>query len=137
MSAVLSPITTADPLATALEVYIEAKRREDLAKKQRIEAEERILALSPAKEEGSQTIEVGGFKLTTTFAITYSCDDVQALISDARAANVPEQLVPVKTKVELDATGAKWLRKNEPDVWRVLAKHITTKAAKSSVKVSL
>ena len=104
MSAVLSPITTADPLATALEVYIEAKRCEDLAKKQRIEAEERILALSPAKEEGSQTIEVGGFKLTTTFAITYSCDDVQALISDARAANVPEQLVPVKTKVEFDGS---------------------------------
>jgi hypothetical protein len=137
MSAVLSPITTADPLAAALEVYIEAKRREDQAKKQRIDAEEVILALAPAKEEGSQTIKVAGFKLTTTGAITYSCEDVQALITDARAANVPEQLVPVKTKIEFDVTGAKWLRKNDPDVWRVLAKHITTKAAKSSVKVSL
>jgi hypothetical protein len=40
--------------------------------------------------------------------------------------------------VELDATGAKWLRANEPDFWAsVLAKHITVKPAKVAVSVKV
>jgi len=53
MSAVPVPITTEDPLAAAVADYIEAKRLEDAASKRRVECEQRILALHPAREEGA------------------------------------------------------------------------------------
>jgi hypothetical protein len=135
MNAVLSPISNIDPLAAAVEAYIDAKRREDLAKKQRIEIEECILALSPAKEEGSQTIEVAGYKVTTTGKLTYKCDDVKALAE--ACGGWPANMVPVKTEVKLDETGCKWLRANDPGAWASLARHITVAPAKTAVSVKV
>lgn len=135
MSAVLSTIREIDPLAAAVHAYIAAKRDEDLAKKHRLELEERILALTPAKEEGSQTIEVGGYKLTTTGKLTYKCDDVKALAE--ACAGWPANMVPVKTEIKLDETGCKWLRANDPDTWASLSRHITVAPAKTSVAVKV
>jgi hypothetical protein len=135
MSAVLSPITKADPLEAAVHAFIAAKRAEDLAVKHRRELEERILALEPAKDEGSQTIEVAGYKLTTTCKLTYKCDDVKALAE--ACSGWPANMVPVKTEIKLDETGAKWLRTNEPDAWRTLAGYITVAPAKTALKVAV
>lgn len=131
MSAVLKP----DPLLMAVEALIAAKRREEAAKLERIAAEERILALHPAREEGSETIEVSGYKVSVTGKITYSCDDVRKLADACAIAGMPPERVPVKTVVELDATGCKWLRANDPAAWRVVAQHVTIKPAKTAVSV--
>ncbi len=125
------------PLEEAVAGYVDAKRREDQAKKQRIELEERILSLAPAKEEGAQTIEVGGFKLTTTGKLSYKCDDPKALAEACAAAGWPTTWAPVKTKVELDETGCKWLRANEPDAWATVAKFVTVAPAKTAVSVKV
>ena len=118
--------------------WMQAKAQEDAANERRLQIEQRIVALAQAPEEGSTTQKLdNGFKLTVTGKLAYSCDDVQALITLARASNVPDNMVPVKTKVELDSTGAKFLRAKEPEVWRVLSKHITVKPAKTAVSVKV
>lgn len=135
MSAVPVPISNADPLAMAVGDYIEAKRLEENAKKARIAAEERILALAPAKEEGATTVEAGGYKITTTGKLTYSCDDLDALREITRKWD--GALVPIKTTAALDDTGCKYLRRERPDLWAELARVITIKPAKTSVKVGV
>lgn len=138
MSAVLSPISAVDPLVDAVEIYIVAKRDEDLAKKRRVDAEDRILALLPPKEEGSQTVGVGGYKVTLTGKLTYKCEDPKALAEACAASGMPGSWTPVKTEVRLDETGAKWLRHNEPQLWAsVVAQFVTVQPAKTAVKVAV
>lgn len=132
------PIAATDPLADAVEIYIAAKRAEDEAREARICAEDRILELRPPREEGSETFEAAGFKVTTTGKLTYACADIIAMASACEGAGMPASWVPIKTKRELDATGAKWLRENEPELWaRVVAPHITIKPAKTAVSVKV
>lgn len=139
MSAVAIPLPTAvDPLAAAVHHYVDAKRAEDAAKKRRLEAEERILALQPAMEEGSVTLQAGDYKLTLTGKLTYECTSAAELAEACVAAGMPGSWVPVKTKVELDATGAKWLRANEPELWAsVVSRFVSIKPAKTAVTVKV
>lgn len=123
------------PLEAAVIDFIAAKRAEEAAKRQRLQAEERILAMRPAREEGSETFEVGGFKVTTTGKLTYKCEDPKAVVE--ACAMWPANMVPVKTKLELDDTGCKWLRANEPEAWATVAKFVTVSPAKAAVKVAL
>lgn len=136
MSAVLSQLhTAADPLATAVADYIAAKRDEDTAKKARLVAEERILALQPAKEEGALTVEAGGFKVTLTGSLSYSADDIEALRNIT--ARWDANLVPLKTTTVLDSTGCRYIRRERPDLWQQLARVITVKPAKTAIKVGV
>ncbi len=136
MNAVLKTVQTLhDPLEAAVGNYVAAKRAEDNATKTRLEAESRLLALCPPKEEGSQTVEVAGFKVTTTGKLSYKCADVAGMV--ALLAAWPQNLVPVKTTLSLDETGCKYLRQNEPEFWRQLAQHVTVAPAKTSVKVGV
>lgn len=136
MSAVL-PISLFDPLAQAVQAYVEAKRAEDEARRTRLEAEERILALHPAREEGAESFEAGGFKVTLTGKLGYACDDPRALAEACAAAQWSPSMIPVRTEVVLDATGAKWLRANEPEAWQLVARFVTVKPAKTAVSVRI
>ena len=132
MSAVPIP-TPGDPLAEAVQVLVAARRDEEIAAKRRIDAEQRVLALHPAREEGSETFEAAGFKVTLTGKLNYRCDDMDALIR--ACSQWPAHMQPIKTVVQLDTTGAKFLRANEPEVWRSLAQHVTVSPAKVAVSV--
>ena len=48
---------------------------------------------------------------------------------------LPEHLSPIKLVHQLDATGAKWLRANDPENWAKIAPAITVKPAKTAVEV--
>lgn len=136
MSAVLSQLhTTADPLAEAVNAYVEAKRDEDHAKKARIAAEDRILALQPAKEEGATTVEAGGYKVTLTGKLSYKVDDLDALRNIT--ATWDANLRPLKTTTALDDAGCKYLRRERPDLWAQLARVVTVSPAKTAVKVGV
>jgi hypothetical protein len=115
--------------------WIEAKREEDTANSKRIAIEQEICALQPPKQEGATTVEAGGFKLTVTGSLSYKADDIEALrnITSGWDAN----LVPLRSKTEVDPTGCKWLRANRPELWEQVAKVVTVKPAKPSVKVSV
>lgn len=140
MSAVLASVpafSNSDPLADAVEVYILAKRAEDDATKRRVEAEQRILALHPAREEGSESFEAGGYKVTVTGKIAYACDDVRAMAEACAAQQWSPSMIPVKTQTVLDATGCKWLRHNEPEAWTWLSQFVTVKPAKTAISVKV
>lgn len=130
------PFRTATPtLEEAVAALVDAKRREDAAKSERLACEELICQLQPPKPEGSMTVEAGDYKVTLTGSMTYKADDLEALREITRGWDA--NLVPLKTKTELDATGCKWLRENRPELWGQLAKVITVKPAKVAVKVGV
>lgn len=126
---------TPPTIAEAVTAFILAKRREDEAKAERLACEELICQLQPPKEEGATTVEAGGYKVTITGALNYKADDIEALRNITRDWDA--NIVPLKAKTELDATGCKWLRANRPELWAQVAKVITVKPAKASVKVGI
>jgi len=138
MSAVLKP-EAPHALPNALEhlvpLFVEAKRAEDAAKKARVEIEERILAVAPAKEEGSTTTEAAGFKVTTTGKLSYKADDLDALREVCRTWDA--NLVPIKTVHAIDETGCRFLRANRPELWAQVARVVTVAPAKTAVKVGV
>lgn len=119
-----------DRLATLWSI---AKQREDAARAERIKIEEDLLAVHPAKEEGSETFETPqGVKITLTGKITYKTD-VDKLI--ALSANWPADIRPVRNKVEADETRLKAIRQHRPDLWAAIAPAIETKPAKTGVSI--
>lgn len=134
MSAVLNFPTNKPTLDELVEQWIAAKRDEDAANAQRVAIEQQICLLQPGKDEGATTVELSnGAKLTVTGKLAYKLDDLEALRNITHGWD--GQLVPLKTKTELDATGCKWLRANRPDLWAQVAKVVTVKPAKTSISV--
>ena len=112
----------------------EAREAEKQANERRVELEEELIALLGQKEEGSQTHEVGDYKVTITGKLIRKVD--WDLYDKSIAAKIPESLQPVKVKRELDDSGVKYLANNEPQIYRLLAKALTIKPAKTAVKIS-
>lgn len=128
------PIRTApSTLAQAVDAWVAAKQREDNAKAERLAIEDLLCELQPPRSEGSFTVEAGKYKLTLTGALSYKLDDLEALREITREWDA--NMVPLKTKTEIDAAGCRWLRENAPSKWAELAKVITVKPAKTSIKV--
>ncbi len=127
------PTKTLDALVIE---WMQAKAQEDAANERRLAIEQAILAVQPAPEEGSQTVKLAnGFKLTLTGKLSYKVDDMDALIR--ACSQWPVNMQPIKTVVQLDTTGAKFLRVNEPEVWASIAQHVTVAPAKVAVKVGV
>lgn len=132
MSLALATQTTTT-IEELVDQFIGAKAAETAATKRRVAIEEQMIALLGKRDEGAETHELAnGFKLTITGKQTYTAD--MAALQDI-CAKLPQEFRPIKTKVELDQTGAKYLRANEPAIWAKLAKAITVKPAKTSVEV--
>lgn len=119
-----------DHLAT---LWQQAKQREDAARLDRIKIEEDILAVHPAKEEGSETFETpSGAKVTLTGKVSYKAD-IDKLIG--LTGSWPDDVRPIKTKVEADDTRLKAIRQHRPDLWAAIAPAIETKPAKTGVSI--
>lgn len=112
----------------------EAREAEKKANERRVELEEELIAILGQKEEGAQTHEVGDYKVTITGKLIRKID--WDLYDKSIAAKIPESLQPVKVKRELDDTGVKYLANNEPQIYRLLAKALTIKPAKTAVTIS-
>jgi SMC interacting uncharacterized protein involved in chromosome segregation len=120
-----------DQLATAWAV---AKQREEEARLERVEIENKILAIHPAKEEGSDTVATPtGTKIRLTGKLTYKAN-VEALQS--LTAGWPEALRPIKTEIKADESALKILRSERQDLWRQIAPAVETKAAKVGVTIT-
>lgn len=110
-----------------------AKAKEDAGRDERVDVEQQILALSPAREEGSQTITTpSGIKITTTGKLTYKADLAKLL---ELTQSWPQDAKPIKTEVKVDESILKALREHSPDAWRQLAPAVTITPAKTGVKV--
>ena len=109
------------------------KAEEENARDQRLYEEEILLGLVPLnKPEGSSTLKQGSYKITLTAKLnrTLDADAYHAIVDQ-----IPVDLRPVRYKAELDLKGIRYLENNEPDTYALIAPCITTKPAKTSVKV--
>lgn len=110
-----------------------AKDKEDAAKEERISIENQMLALHPAKEEGSTTVTTErGVKVTMTGKLSYKTD--LAKLQEI-TAKWPDELKPIKVKVEADEAKLKAIRAELPKTWAEIAPAITTTPAKTGVTV--
>ena len=112
--------------------WLDAKAQEEAANKRRLAIEAELCEALETKGEGSITHDVGGYKVTLTQPVTRKVDPkMWAMV----AKDCPRELHPIKTKIEADAAGMKWLAENQPNVWRKIATAFETKPGKVGVKV--
>lgn len=123
-------------MRTELEIaedLFNAKLDEAKATAKRIALEEELIELVGAKKEGAQTHTIGDYKVTITGRINRKIDwDV---FDKSISSKIPESLHPVKVKRELDETGIRYLENNEPQLYKILAKALTVKPAKTNVTI--
>lgn len=122
--------TSIDQLAQDL---IQAKKTEAAATAARVAIELEIIKHLGAREEGSETHALqSGLKVEIKGALNYKAD--MGMLREL-ASKLPADMPIIKVKEELDETGAKWIRKNAPDKWAIIAPAITIKPAKTSVSI--
>ena len=121
---------TIDQLATLWGI---AKQKEDAARDERVDIEKQILALHPAREEGSDTFATpAGAKITTTGKISYKVN-VDTLIT--LTAAWPADVRPIKVKTEADESKLRAIRQESPKLWSQIATAVETKPAKTGVSI--
>jgi hypothetical protein len=115
------------------ERWLIVKDAERQANAERLRIEDKILALSPAKEEGSSSLTLtNGYKLKLIGKLSYKAD-LDALLEIT--ADWPEEQKPVKTETKADEAALKFLRANRPDLWKRIARAVTTKPMKTSITI--
>ena len=104
----------------------ELKQRRDLTNEQ-------ILDKMTFHEEGSHTVEVDGFKVTTTATMRRNLDpEVWEEIKD----EIPEELQNVVSYVpKLSIKRYKMIEEMRPEVFRKIAEAVTTKPGATAVKI--
>lgn len=112
--------------------WLEAKRREDEAKRQRLEVEAHIGAALEKKPEGAITHKLTAYKVTLTQPI-YRKLDLQRwpIVKNL----IGQEFWPIKVVVEADPTGCKWLARERPDLWALIAEAFTVTPGKVGVEV--
>lgn len=114
------------------EALLRAKATERKANADRIAAEEALIAALGKRDEGAQTHNIDGYKITITGKVSRKMD-WKAWIEVEES--IPAHLRPVKMKPELDEKGVKYLRDNEPEIYKLLP--LTVTPAKTAVDIEL
>jgi len=131
---IVMPQTNTDAALESLaQDWLQAKQAERTANLQRIAIEDAIIEITGQKEEGRFNVPLAsGLKLTVIGKLTYK-GDTEAI--EALTAGWPEQFQIIKHKMELDEPRIRKIREMRPDLWRILAQHITTRAAKTGITI--
>lgn len=110
--------------------WMDAKNQEIAANKRRIEIEEELLSFLTSKTEGSESHQIGPYKVTLTGRFNRKVDfDLLPKLG------IPENLLPLKYKPELELKGLRYLESNEPEIYKTFCKALTVEPAKTSVTV--
>lgn len=120
------------PLTKLCADWIKAKSVEAAANALRLDIEIQILAITGHKEEGAKTVTQGDYKLSVTGKLTRKMDWVKW---EAIKSKIATEMHPVKTTVELDEKGVKYLKLNEPEIYALLP--IEIKPAKTSIDIKM
>lgn len=114
-------------------LYQEAKQAEAEAKDRRLQIEQQIIELVGVADEGTTNIEGGYFKVKTVGKLTRALDD-SAIQADWDT--LPSEIKScIKWKPSLDTKNLRSLESMRSDLVPVMAKYMTTKAAKPTVSV--
>jgi hypothetical protein len=112
--------------------WLDAKRAEDAAKRQRLEVEKAIAQALDVKSEGAITHKLENYKVTLTQPIYRKVDPAKW---DGVKTLISANFWPIKTIIEADATGCKYLANNEPGLWAMIAGAFTVTPGKIGVDV--
>ena len=112
--------------------WLEAKRREDEAKRSRVDIEKQIAQALEAKSEGAITHKLEHYKVTLTQPIYRKLD---AAAWENVKTRIGSDMWPIKVITEADATGCKWLAKERPELWAMIAEAFTVTPGKIGVEV--
>ena len=124
-------MSNVEPLAKA---WLEAKRAEAKANAERLKIEAQMCEALEVPDEGSKTHKIEGYKITVTQPVARKLDeDAWAKVRD----RIPQDLWPVKTKIEADATGCKYLSGKEPAMWRKIASAFEVKPGNVGFRVEV
>ena len=116
--------------------WLNLKSEEERIKALREEIEKQIVTelAEFIPTEGQKTVKQDGCKVTLKQEIYRKLDE-KALESLGDA--IPNDLLPVKIKKEVDNTGIKWLKEHEPGYYKLFAPCVTEKPGKIGVKVEV
>jgi hypothetical protein len=110
--------------------WMDAKKEEIAANKRRVEIEEELLSFLTSKIEGTESHQVGAYKITLTGRLNRKVEwDILPKLG------IPEDLIPVRNKPELDLKSLRYLESNEPEMYKLFSKILTIEPAKTSVTV--
>jgi len=124
------PTVTVSHLAEQL---FAARAAERAAEQARVAAEGALIAaLGFDKPEGQSTETIGDLKVTIKTGTTTKVDWDKL---DEILPSLPESLRPVKTERKLDTAGVKYLAENHADLYRKVARALSTSPAKTSVTI--
>jgi len=113
-----------------------AKQKEDDAKAERIEIEEKIAARIPTADQGQRTVQITGkAKLTVKRSLSHKADfdAIEKVMAGSKQAS------PVRTKTtrELDVKGYEYYRTNNPELFAALSQHVEVTPRKPAVTLTL
>lgn len=133
MNAILKLNTQQSEFERTAREVLEFKRIEDDARASRVAAEARLVSMVEARDEGTVHEEDGHVKVTVAFKITRSVD-AEKVIADWNSLPplVHDAFV---WKPDLVLKQMRALETANPEAYAVLAKYITAKPAKPSVKI--
>lgn len=121
-----APITL-DTLAAA---WVIAKASEERAKAERYDIEKALLALLPAKEEGTVSSEAAGLKITAGFKLTRKADTLALRQHWAELSQEAQDCFKWAAEVSITE-----IRRASEAVQAETAQYITTSPAKPSIKI--
>lgn len=113
--------------------WLEAKAKEAEATAERVAIENAIIELVGAKEEGSKSTDVDGYKITTTGRLSYKADATELCMLTMAW---PVDIQPAYMAPKLDETRLKKIRAEHPELWRSIAHAVTVKPQKTGVTIT-
>jgi hypothetical protein len=121
---------------------LRAKSYEESARESRIAIEGQIIALVDFdSDRGQKTVTLeDGTKIVVKKELSYKVN-FEALEEERFPLDEDGEQPPMPTKLkttrELDVKGYEWYRENNPDVFRIIAQHVTVTPRKPSVEVKV
>lgn len=121
-----------------IQQWKKAKQDESEAEERRVNISKALAKILGAPVEGSQTHDVGDFKVTVKQPINRKVDWAEfdtALLKYESEHQDAKIHVPTKMKRELDETGLKWIRDNQPELYSAIAKSITATPGRIGIDI--
>ena len=113
--------------------WIAAKKREDAARAERIELEKTIVAMLPAKDEGTVRDEADGFAVAVTYKMARKVDAKALTAAWPSLGKIVQDAFKWAPDVSLSQLRA--LEHANPVAYASAVRFITTTPAKPSVKI--
>jgi len=104
-----------------------AKSKLSSLQKNILKIENEIISMIPPKLEGSQTIPVPGYRLTTTHKVSRKLD-----FDAYQALNLPKNMQFVDMQARINLFNLRSVERRDP---AVVAQCVTVKPAKTSIKI--